>query len=76
MMSGGGASKVTADVANIVAQLPPVVEGISGVSLSEVMKRIPGIGPAFAEADAASAKKADVITANEAMGIPVESPRR
>jgi flotillin len=38
-----GASKVTKDVANIIAQLPPVVEALSGIKLDEIIKKIPGI---------------------------------
>ncbi|MFB3895898.1 MAG: flotillin family protein [bacterium] len=38
-----GASKVTKDVANIVSQLPPVVEALSGVKLDELVKKIPGL---------------------------------
>ncbi len=41
---GGGVSKVTGDITNIIAQLPPVVEALSGVDLGEMIKRIPGIG--------------------------------
>jgi flotillin len=40
---GTGASKITADVAAIIAQLPPVVESLSGVSLAGLMSRIPGL---------------------------------
>jgi len=46
--SGGdgsaGASKVTQDVTNIIAQLPPVVEALSGVNLGDMLKRIPALG--------------------------------
>jgi flotillin len=43
---GTGTSKVTQDVANIMAQLPPVVESLSGVSLKDLVSRIPGLaGP-------------------------------
>lgn len=41
--SGTGAGKVTQDIAQIMAQLPPVVESISGISLSELVKRVPGL---------------------------------
>jgi flotillin len=40
---GGGASKVTRDVADIVAQLPPVLESLSGIQLKELVSRIPGL---------------------------------
>lgn len=38
-----GASKLTKDVINVIAQLPPAVEALSGVDLQEVIKNIPGI---------------------------------
>jgi flotillin len=41
---GGGASRLTQDVANVLAQLPPVVESITGISLQDVVARIPGMG--------------------------------
>ncbi len=41
---GSGMSKITGDITNIIAQLPPVVEALSGVDLAEMVKRIPGIG--------------------------------
>lgn len=40
----GGASKVTAEVAKVIAQLPPVIESMAGVSLEELVSRIPGMG--------------------------------
>ncbi|RME26300.1 MAG: flotillin family protein [Deltaproteobacteria bacterium] len=45
--SGGdssGVSKITGDIANVIAQLPPVVEALSGVKLKELIERIPSIG--------------------------------
>jgi flotillin len=36
---GAGASKITQDVADIVAQLPPVVEGLTGVDLQKLLER-------------------------------------
>jgi flotillin len=37
---GGGASKITKDVADIVAQLPPIVEGLTGVDLAKMIQRL------------------------------------
>lgn len=45
--SGGdsaGASKVTADVTNIVAQVPETVEALTGVNLIDALKSLPGFG--------------------------------
>ena len=38
---GSGASKITGDVASILAQLPTVVEGISGVDLKKLIEKLP-----------------------------------
>lgn len=43
---GAGASRVTADIANIVAQVPTTVEALTGVDLVETIKNLPGIGRA------------------------------
>lgn len=40
---GTGAGKITQDIAQIMAQLPPVVESISGISLADLVKRVPGL---------------------------------
>jgi len=37
----GGASKITGDVTNIIAQLPPLVEALTGVDLDNVVKAVP-----------------------------------
>jgi flotillin len=41
--AGAGASKVTKDVADIIAQLPPVIEGLTGIDLETLIKNIPAI---------------------------------
>jgi flotillin len=40
---GGGASKLTGDITQIIAQLPPVVEAMTGLKLEDMIKRIPGV---------------------------------
>jgi flotillin len=42
--AGAGASRITQDVATVMAQLPPVVESLSGIKLEELVKKIPGMG--------------------------------
>ena len=46
-----GASKITQDVADIVAQLPPVVEGLTGVDLKELLARFVNKGAKPTEAE-------------------------
>jgi flotillin len=41
---GAGASKITADVTNIVAQVPATLEALTGVNLMDALKSLPGIG--------------------------------
>lgn len=38
-----GASKVTQDVVNVVAQLPPMIQALTGVKLEEVLGRLPDL---------------------------------
>jgi flotillin len=39
--NGSGASKITGDVADIIAQLPTVVESLSGIKLGDLVGRVP-----------------------------------
>ena len=41
--SGAGASKVTADITNIVAQVPATVEALTGVDLISALQQLPGL---------------------------------
>ena len=38
-----GASKVTKDITNIIAQLPPLVEALSGVDIKDLASKLPGM---------------------------------
>ena len=40
----GGASKLTKDVTNCVAQLPAVLEALTGVEVADLVKQVPGLG--------------------------------
>ena len=42
---GAGASKITADVANIVAQVPTTIEALTGLDLVQTIQNLPGISP-------------------------------
>jgi flotillin len=44
---GGGASKVTADITNIMAQLPPVLEALTGVKFETLMEQVPALRKAM-----------------------------
>ncbi len=40
---GVGASKLTGEVTNIMAQVPPVIEAMTGIKLQDLVKTIPGL---------------------------------
>ncbi|MHB1132900.1 MAG: flotillin family protein [Chloroflexota bacterium] len=40
---GAGASKITRDITDIMAQMPAVVEALTGLKLQDVLKRIPAL---------------------------------
>jgi flotillin len=40
---GGGASKLTGDVTQIVAQLPPIIESLTGIKFEKLLEQVPGL---------------------------------
>jgi flotillin len=42
--SDGGASKITKDIGQIIADLPPVIESLTGLQLKELLKKVPQLG--------------------------------
>src|ERR1700692_163452 len=49
---GGGASKLTGDVAQIVAQLPPVIESLTGIKLEKLLEQVPSLRRSMAKPEA------------------------
>jgi flotillin len=43
--SGSGASKITQDVTNIIAQVPTTIEALTGIDLTEALRNLPGLKP-------------------------------
>jgi flotillin len=48
---GGGASKLTGDVTQIVSQLPPVVESLTGIKFEKLLEQVPAIKKAMGKDD-------------------------
>jgi flotillin len=48
---GAGASRVTADVTNIVAQVPETLEALTGVNLIQALQSLPGLGQSARNSD-------------------------
>ena len=44
--NGTGISKVTQDITQIIAELPAVVEGLTGAELSRLIKKVPALAAA------------------------------
>jgi flotillin len=44
---GGGASKVTGDVTQIMSQLPPVIESLTGISFAKLIEQVPALKKAM-----------------------------
>ncbi|HVM47440.1 MAG TPA: SPFH domain-containing protein [Candidatus Acidoferrum sp.] len=44
---GGGASKLTGDVTQIVAQLPPIIESLTGIKFERLIEQVPGLKKAM-----------------------------
>src|SRR5512143_674969 len=56
-VNGGGASKLTGDVTQIVAQLPPVIESLTGIKLENLLEQVPALRKAAAPAETEDKKK-------------------
>src|ERR1051325_9305973 len=48
---GGGASKLTGDVTQIVAQLPPVIESLTGIKFEKLLEQVPALRKAAAKGE-------------------------
>jgi len=48
---GGGASKLTGDVTQIIAQLPPVLESLTGVKFEKLLEQVPALKKAMGKGD-------------------------
>src|SRR5213082_2336797 len=46
---GGGASKLTGDVTQIISQLPPVFESLTGVKFEKLLEQVPALKKAMAK---------------------------
>jgi flotillin len=46
---GGGASKMTADVTQIISQMPPVIESLTGIKFEKLLEQVPALKNAMAK---------------------------
>ena len=45
--TGGGASKITGDITQIISQLPPVLESLTGVRFEKLLEQVPALRKAM-----------------------------
>src|SRR5207247_10018878 len=48
---GGGASKLTGDITQIMSQLPPVLESLTGVKFEKLLEQVPALKKAMGKGD-------------------------
>ena len=53
---GGGASKLTGDVTQIISQLPPVIESLTGIKFEKLLEQVPALKAAMGKSDAGETK--------------------
>jgi flotillin len=53
---GGGASKITGDVTQIIAQLPPIIESLTGIKFEKLLEQVPALKRAMAKDEPAEGK--------------------
>jgi flotillin len=49
--NGGGASRLTGDITQVIAQLPPVLESLTGVKFEKLLEQVPALKNAMAKDD-------------------------
>src|SRR6266513_1760808 len=54
--TGGGASKLTGDVAQIISQLPPVLESLTGVKFEKLLEQVPALRKAMGKGESNTGK--------------------
>jgi flotillin len=78
-----GASRLTGDVVNMLAQAPAILEALTGVRLADLMARVPGLtvesGAAPREAPAAHASEpptpaSDEVDSADSEAVPASAP--
>jgi len=53
---GGGASKLTGDVTQIIAQLPPVIESLTGIKFEKLLEQVPALKRAMGKEEPGGTK--------------------
>ncbi len=54
--TGGGASKLTGDVTQIISQLPPVLESLTGVKFEKLLEQVPALRKAMGKGESNTGK--------------------
>jgi flotillin len=57
--TGGGASKLTGDITQIISQLPPVLESLTGVKFEKLLEQVPALRKAMEKSEPAPEPRGD-----------------
>jgi len=57
--NGGGASKLTGDVTQIISQLPPVIESLTGIKFEKLLEQVPALKKAMDKDSKSGERKAE-----------------
>jgi flotillin len=54
--AGGGASKLTGDITQIISQLPPVIESLTGIKFEKLLQQVPALKNAMGKDETGGSK--------------------
>ena len=73
---GGGASKMTGDITQIISQLPPVIESLTGIKFEKLLEQVPALEKCHGEGAKNEGKQppADISTIICVYSTPFSTP--
>jgi flotillin len=70
----GGASRLTRDVTDVVAQVPSVLEALTGLKLGDLASHLPGLGEKVGGSEVVSKLRSAVLEKAAEAPIALEGP--
>jgi flotillin len=71
---GAGAAKVTQDIGQVIATLPPVIESLTGLKIEELLQKIPAMKGKWAESQAETAESGATVGRTPAQSKGPDEP--
>jgi len=70
----GGASRLTRDVTDVVAQVPSVLEALTGLNLGDLASHLPGLGHKTGAEEVVSKLRSAVLEKVEEAPVMLQGP--